>query len=241
MWAIGVSHSCILFFGTCHVSNMSWSFFFSSHSSRTTKTKKKEPIGWPLEYWPQNWSQKLGVHPMKNKHSTSLLTLIVSFPCVFSEEKPRKKLPWREGQAPSHSWGGLCTTGLKASPACCGINARGQCLSVPITACAEGRQDHLPAHTASMTQQQIFLQKIRERRKSKKVNERRSSHYGAVGEASDCRRHGSEPLALCSVLKDPCCCSFCVDHSCGSDFIPGPGTSIGCECGHKKKSRWEKT
>ena len=128
MCATGVSHNCILFslwhaiFPACHDP-----YFFSSNSSRTTNTKKKETIGWPLEYWPQNWSQKLGVHTMKNKHTPSLLTLIVSFTCVFSEEKPRMKLPWRTSSFPSLGVASLLQ-GWSPALACCGLSAYGQCL-----------------------------------------------------------------------------------------------------------------
>lgn len=242
MWAIGVSHSCILLFGTCHVSSTSWSFFFSSHFSRTTKTRKKEPIGWPLEYWPQNWSQKLGVHPMKNKHSTSLLTLIVSFPCVFSEEKPRKKLPWREGQASFSFLGWPLYYRVEGQP----------CLlwdkcSWPVSACANHsmcrRKARSPPSTYSFydSAANLFAKDKRKEKKQKSKWEKEfplwCSGWSIWLQEAWIWTPGPVQCVKGSVLLQLLC-----RPQLWFRFHPWPqGTSIGCECGHKKKSRWEKT
>ena len=42
-------------------------------------------------------------------------------------------------------------------------------------------------------------------------------------------------LAGCSELRSRCCCSCGIGHSCGSDSIPGLGSSICCRCGQRNK------
>ena len=49
------------------------------------------------------------------------------------------------------------------------------------------------------------------------------------------QRHRFDSLAQVSGLKDPALPQLCVGHICGSDSIPGLGTSICCRFGHKKK------
>ena len=62
-------------------------------------------------------------HTMKNKHTPPLLTLIVSFTCVFSDEKP--KIYCHEGQAPSHHGGWPLQYKVEGQFSLCGISAHG--------------------------------------------------------------------------------------------------------------------
>ena len=46
-----------------------------------------------------------------------------------------------------------------------------------------------------------------------------------------------DPQPQCSGLRIWHCHSCGIGHSCGSDWIPGPGTSIRHECSQKKKKK----
>ena len=76
------------------------------------------------------------------------------------------------------------------------------------------------------------------RPKTKKKDKIRSSHCGAAGRGSG--------LCLCSNLWSCCvrirCCRSCgVGHSCGLEWIPGPGTSTCHGCGQKQTNKQDRT